>query len=190
MATMLRNYRAMSSLVSRAMTAGGRSDVCGRILMPTLAPQITRISSIRLSSSSSSGSSPTTPGTGDVMIDLPADQYEPQIPKYFDIVKRRPDEDKEIKRSRLMYQSRKRGMLENGLLLSSFAKKYLHTFNEEQLDMYDKLINSPSNDWEIYYWATGVKPTPSEYESPIMDLFKNFVKNEDREQRLHQPPLY
>lgn len=124
------------------------------------------------------------------MIDLPAEQYEPPIPKYFDIVKHRPNEPTDVKRSRLMYQSRKRGMLENGLLFSSFAKKYLHTFNEDQLDMYDKLINYPSNDWEIYYWATGVKPTPPEYQTPIMDLFKKFVKNEDREQRLHQPPLY
>lgn len=46
-------------------------------------------------------------------------------------------------------------MLENGLLLSSFAHRYLQTMNEEQLSMYDRLINLPSNDWEIYYWATG-----------------------------------
>lgn len=123
------------------------------------------------------------------MIDMP-EQHEPPIPKYFDIVRHRTNEEVETKRSRLLYQSRKRGMLENGLLFSSFAKKYLHTFNEEQLDVYDRLINYPSNDWEIYYWATGVKPTPPEYDTPIMDLFKQFVKNEDREQRLHQPPLY
>lgn len=46
-------------------------------------------------------------------------------------------------------------MLENGLLLSTFAHRYLQTMNEEQLSMYDRLINLPSNDWEIYYWATG-----------------------------------
>ncbi len=26
---------------------------------------------------------------------------------------------------------------------------------ESQLKLYDRLINKPSNDWEIYYWATG-----------------------------------
>lgn len=56
---------------------------------------------------------------------------------------------------RLLYQSRKRGMLENGLILSSFAAKYLEEMSESELSLYDRLINLPSNDWEIYYWATG-----------------------------------
>ena len=38
---------------------------------------------------------------------------EPWIPEYIE----KFEEDIEVKRSRLMYQSRKRGMLENGLLL-------------------------------------------------------------------------
>ena len=58
---------------------------------------------------------------------------------------------------RLLYQSRKRGMLENGLLLSGFAGKFLQQMEEPQLTLYDRLINIPSNDWEIYYWATGTE---------------------------------
>lgn len=27
---------------------------------------------------------------------------------------------------------------------------------EKQLNLYDRLINEPSNDWDIYYWATGM----------------------------------
>lgn len=27
---------------------------------------------------------------------------------------------------------------------------------EKQLNLYDRLINEPSNDWDIYYWATGI----------------------------------
>lgn len=27
--------------------------------------------------------------------------------------------------------------------------------SEKQLQQYDRLINEPSNDWDIYYWATG-----------------------------------
>lgn len=26
---------------------------------------------------------------------------------------------------------------------------------ERQLNLYDRLINEPSNDWDIYSWATG-----------------------------------
>lgn len=93
------------------------------------------------------------------------------------------------KRARLLYQSRKRGMLENGLILSTFAGKYLNRFNEEQLSLYDKLINKPSNDWDLYYWATGVKDTPKEFENEIMELLKRHVKNELKETRYKQPDL-
>lgn len=40
-------------------------------------------------------------------------------------------------------------------LRSLFAKQYLNTMSENQLQQYDRLINEPSNDWDIYYWATG-----------------------------------
>lgn len=80
-------------------------------------------------------------------------------------------------------------MLENGLLLSTFAAKYLKTFDEQQAREYDRLINLPSNDWDIFYWATGVKPTPEEFNTEIMKLFKEFIKNNDREMRIRQPDL-
>lgn len=84
---------------------------------------------------------------------------------------------------RLIYQSRKRGMLENDLLLSTFASKYLKTMSAEHVKQYDTLINKPSNDWDIYYWATNKKPTPPEYETEVMTLLKSHVQNEHKESR-------
>ncbi|KAJ7373693.1 Succinate dehydrogenase assembly factor 2, mitochondrial [Desmophyllum pertusum] len=80
-------------------------------------------------------------------------------------------------------------MLENGLLLSTFADKHLDSFSDSLLDQYDKLINQPSNDWEIYYWMTEKKPTPKEYDNQVMDLLKNHAKNEKMEERIRQPNL-
>ncbi|XP_078047090.1 succinate dehydrogenase assembly factor 2, mitochondrial [Augochlora pura] len=111
--------------------------------------------------------------------------HEPSIPPYIE----RSDESTTVKRARLIYQSRKRGMLENGLLLSTFVKKYLSDFNDEQLRLYDRLINLPSNDWDIFYWAIGSKPTPPEFDNEIMDLLKKHIKNEDRQARIMQPEL-
>lgn len=91
---------------------------------------------------------------------------------------------------RLLYQSRKRGMLENCLLLSTFASRYLDTLNEKQLDLYDNLINQPTNDWDIYYYATNVKPIPAEYDNEIMEMLKKHASNEQKEQRFTQPDLY
>lgn len=95
----------------------------------------------------------------------------------------------EIKKRRLLYESRKRGMLENCILLSLFAKRYLNTMSEIQLQQYDRLINEPSNDWDIYYWATEAQPTPDVYKGEVMDLLKEFTKNHNHEQRLDAPSL-
>ncbi|KAK6625872.1 hypothetical protein RUM43_006171 [Polyplax serrata] len=100
------------------------------------------------------------------------------------------NEPLEKKRARLLYQSRKRGMLENDLLLSTFAAKHLTTMSEEQLTQYDRLINLPSNDWDIYYWATGVKETPEEFNNDVMNLLKEHIKNKERLMRIRQPDLF
>jgi len=115
----------------------------------------------------------------------PGPGEEPWIPEYIE----KFEEPIQEKRARLLYQSRKRGMLENGLLLGSFASKHLPTFTEEQLVLYDRLINLPSNDWEIFYWVLGQKETPEEFESDVMDLLKEHAKNKDRESRVVMPEL-
>jgi len=120
----------------------------------------------------------------DKIIDPP--DMTPPIPEY---IERSDEEPLEVRRARLVYQSRKRGMAENCLLLSTFAKKNLPTFNAEQLKLYDDIINKPSNDWELYYWMTATKPTPAEFDNSMMDMLKQHVKNENRDERLEQPAL-
>nr|CAD7405848.1 unnamed protein product [Timema cristinae] len=122
-----------------------------------------------------------------MMQDVPPENtMTPQIPPY----KEKIDEPLNMKRARLLYQSRKRGMLENGLILSTFAAKHLDSMSEPQMQQYDRLINLPSNDWDIFYWATGVKPTPVEFDNEIMQLLKDHTQNKNRESRLRQPDLY
>lgn len=80
-------------------------------------------------------------------------------------------------------------MLENGLLLSTFAHKYLASLSPQLTHQYDELINGPSNDWDIYYWLTGKQPIPKEYDNEIMGMLRKHVKNESCEQRFSQPDL-
>lgn len=42
-------------------------------------------------------------------------------------------------RARLVYQSRKRGMLEGDLILSTFAAENLHKMSEDELKEYDRV---------------------------------------------------
>ncbi|KAL5335851.1 WD40-repeat-containing domain protein [Aspergillus crustosus] len=70
---------------------------------------------------------------------------------------KRTGEDVSTMRARLLYQSRKRGILESDLLLSTFADVYLADMSKEQLQEYDRFLDE--NDWDIYYWATQDPPT-------------------------------
>ncbi len=56
-------------------------------------------------------------------------------------------------------QSRKRGILESDLVLSTFAAAHLPTMTAAQLTEYDLFLDE--NDWDIYYWATQHEPSSS-----------------------------
>jgi succinate dehydrogenase flavin-adding protein (antitoxin of CptAB toxin-antitoxin module) len=52
----------------------------------------------------------------------------------------RSHETPPVTRARLLYQSRKRGILETDLLLSTFAHKHLDAMSETQMREYDQVI--------------------------------------------------
>lgn len=91
----------------------------------------------------------------------------------------RPNEPLEKKRARLVYQSRKRGILETDLLLSTFSKENLQSFDLGQLEEYDKLLDEP--DWDIFYWATDKKTVPDRWQnSPVLAMIRQHAKNEKK----------
>jgi len=89
------------------------------------------------------------------------------------------DNRMDLMRSRLIYQSRKRGILENCIIFTTFADKHLKTFDRAQLQKYDALINSKFDEWDLYAWAIGSKPAPEEFDNDIMSLLKSHVKRQD-----------
>lgn len=95
----------------------------------------------------------------------------------------RHGESLEQLRKRLVYQSRKRGILETDLLLSRFAKRHLDSLNREQLEEYDKLLDEL--DWDIYYWATKnfeVTPLPERWaNSEVLKLLQEDSENKEKE---------
>uniref|UniRef100_A0A671KNN7 Succinate dehydrogenase complex assembly factor 2 n=1 Tax=Sinocyclocheilus anshuiensis TaxID=1608454 RepID=A0A671KNN7_9TELE len=87
------------------------------------------------------------------------------------------------------WTSRERDCCTRAAREACWRTQYLNTMSEPQLKQYDRLINEPSNDWDIYYWATEAKPTPDVYQSEVMDMLKEFGKNKAMEQRLDAPNL-
>ncbi|SCU93943.1 LAME_0F05534g1_1 [Lachancea meyersii CBS 8951] len=96
---------------------------------------------------------------------------------------KRVGETEERKRARLVYQSRKRGILETDLLLSRFAAKHLNSMTPEELDEYDSLLDEL--DWDIYYWATKnyeITPLPEKFKnSKLLKKLQDFSENREKE---------
>jgi len=97
------------------------------------------------------------------------------------------DETREVKAKRLLWQSRKRGISENDLLLSTWFKSAEPEMSDEDLDVYSKLINSDVNEWDLFYWISKTKPVPEEYDTPIMHSLQKHCANDKREERFFQP---
>ena len=41
-----------------------------------------------------------------------------------------------------------------------------------------------------FYYLAGNKPTPSEYDTDVMEMLKEHAQNKDRDMRIRQPDLY
>ncbi|GMS82093.1 hypothetical protein PENTCL1PPCAC_4268 [Pristionchus entomophagus] len=86
------------------------------------------------------------------------------------------DTDLATKRARLLYQSKKRGILENDILLGQFAESHLGLMDSTTLEEYDKMINGDHMEWDLFYYLSGKKPAPPEVESThAFALLKKFV---------------
>merc|ERR1712002_1361185 len=83
----------------------------------------------------------------------------------FSPVQRMKEENEVAKRKRLAWQSRKRGITECDLILSTFSEKYLPDMTMDQMLAYDRIINSTTYDptiteWDLYYWFTEAREYP------------------------------
>jgi len=67
---------------------------------------------------------------------------------------------------RLHMRSMRRGIKEMDIILSRFAEARLEALNEDDLDLYDALLEE--NDQDLYQWATGQEPAPERFQ-PLID---------------------
>eukprot|EP01135_Chromosphaera_perkinsii_P000594 Nk52_evm1s132 gene=Nk52_evmTU1s132 len=108
-----------------------------------------------------------------------------QIPPVAPI--KRHNETLQVKKARILYQTRKRGILENDLIISTFFDKYGDGMSEGDVDDLDKLLDQ--NDWDVYYWCTEKKPVPEPFRGMrIMPMLIEHTKNRDKK-ILRQPDL-
>ena len=73
---------------------------------------------------------------------------------------------------RLRYRSWHRGTREMDLLLGGFADTHLQSFNADQLEHYDSLLQE--SDPDLYDWITGVAPIPAAKDNDMLQLLKSY----------------
>merc|ERR1712013_27704 len=107
--------------------------------------------------------------------DTGADKTEKVLPDFDIRPIERNGETRANKVARLVFQSRKRGILENDLIMSTFAREYLDTMSDDDLERYDKILDE--NDWDIYYWATEAQPVPEAHDNAVMQKIVEHTRN-------------
>ena len=73
------------------------------------------------------------------------------------------------KRKRLIFRSWHRGTREMDLLLGSFADANVPSFTEEELALYDELLQE--SDPDLYNWYSGRENPPRKSENPVLQKF-------------------
>lgn len=86
----------------------------------------------------------------------------------------------EPRRRRILFRAWHRGTREMDLLMGSFTDAEIRTMSDDDLDVFELLIEAPDRD--IYAWITDKTETPSNYNTPLFQRLKVF--------HTHTAPIY
>lgn len=77
-----------------------------------------------------------------------------------------PPQERILKIKQLYYRSTHRGCKETDILLGKFADRYLSTFTDEELLLYETFLEE--SDMDIFQWVTGKAVPPATYNTLII----------------------
>ena len=79
---------------------------------------------------------------------------------------------RQVRVKRLIYRSSYTGMKETDLLLGQFAARHLNELSDNELDMFEALLDV--GDPRILSWVQGDEQVPEAFQGTVIDLIKNF----------------
>ena len=79
---------------------------------------------------------------------------------------------RQVRVRRLIYRSSYTGMKETDLLLGQFAARHLPELSDDELDMFEALLDV--GDPRILAWVQGDEQVPEAFQGTVLDLIKNF----------------
>ena len=79
---------------------------------------------------------------------------------------------RQVRVKRLIYRSSYTGMKETDLLLGQFAARHLPELSDNELDMFEALLDA--GDPRILAWVQGDEQVPEAFQGTVIDLIKKF----------------
>ena len=83
--------------------------------------------------------------------------------------------DLETYKKKIIFKASHRGSKEMDILLGNFIKKYIELFNENELGLFNTILECDDDD--IYQWIIGKKEIPNQYSNRVFSLLINNTKN-------------
>ena len=81
-------------------------------------------------------------------------------------------ENTDNKRKRLIFRSWHRGMKEMDQIMGSFANQYVPKFSEDELDLYEQVLEN--TDPDMYDWICRRVEVPADKKSDILEKLLNY----------------
>jgi antitoxin CptB len=82
------------------------------------------------------------------------------------------NEDLDVRRRRLRFRAWHRGTREMDLLLGRFADTEISGLNEQDIGVFEALIEVPDPD--LYNWILGAEEPPALYDTPLLHRLRAF----------------
>lgn len=82
------------------------------------------------------------------------------------------DLSSEKRRKRLLYRSNYRGFKEADIILGGFAKRYIDTLSDNELQMFEDLL--AEKDHDIYDWILGKKAVPESLNTSLLKRLQDY----------------
>lgn len=80
-----------------------------------------------------------------------------------------------VRLKRLCYRAWHRGFKEADLILGPFADAFAATMAPQDLDAFEALLAEPCGD--VYAWVMGPDPAPTDFETPVLERLRDFVRS-------------
>jgi antitoxin CptB len=88
----------------------------------------------------------------------------------------RTSADLDPRRRKVLFRSWHRGMREMDLIMGRFADAEIAALSEDELDIFELLIEVPDRD--LLSWITGEAAVPENYDTPLFRKLKAFHRHD------------